>query len=499
MNSDSRGPGCSNLRHGLFDTVLLRIGIMLVLFASAAVFEARSISSLSAISNGDIWWHLRTGLWIIQNHSVPHAGLFSQLPNLSWIASSWGFDLMVALVFRVLGLRYIPVLLMGFKSMLAVVTFLLAGGLRGSFWLAAALSAIAQYILGGVQPSPTYCSILFFAVELLLLNESRKTGSVRLLWWLPPLFLLWTNLDIQFVYGVVFFLLFLICSLFPDLLHGSGLQQGWTTISPANAGILATLCLIATFVTPYSYHLYGVFVARVTSVANGYLPDFQAMTFHRPQDYILLLLTMGAILTLGLRRSRDPFQIALLVGCVMLSFQAQRNAWLGTLASVAIFGEAVPESAETTDRRVRNWPGLATAGLVLIVLLIAALQIAHNQEALLAKIGQSYPVKACDYIRENVLSQPLFNAYEWGGFLTWYLPEYPVAIDGRADLYGDDFVIQYSKVMKADLPYTGYPALTEARTLLLRRNSLMAEALSTLPRFKVTYSDDIAVVLSAQE
>jgi hypothetical protein len=76
------------------------------------------------------------------------------------------------------------------------------------------------------------------------------------------------------------------------------------------------------------------------------------------------------------------------------------------------------------------------------------------------------------------------------------LPEYPVAIDGRAGLYDDDFIIQYSKVMNADLPYTAYPSLNQAGTLLLQRNSLMGEALSTLPAFRVAYRDSVAVVLT---
>jgi hypothetical protein len=117
-------------------------------------------------------------------------------------------------------------------------------------------------------------------------------------------------------------------------------------------------------------------------------------------------------------------------------------------------------------------------------------------EALLAKAGESYPAAASNYIREHHLPQPLFNAFEWGGFLTWYLPEYPVAIDGRTDLYGDDFIIEYSKVMNAEVRYTDFPALANARTILLPKTAIIGEALSSVPVFKVAYSDDVAVVLT---
>ena len=70
---------------------------------------------------------------------------------------------------------------------------------------------------------------------------------------------------------------------------------------------------------------------------------------------------------------------------------------------------------------------------------------------------------AAEYIRAHQLPEPLFNSFPWGGFLTWYLPEYPVAIDGRTDLYGADFNIQYAKVMNAEAHYSTFPPLNQGR------------------------------------
>src|ERR1019366_5032277 len=145
-------------------------------------------------------------------------------------------------------------------------------------------------------------SVLFFAVELFLLNESRRAGSVRPLYGLPPLFLVWANLDIQFVHGILLLVLFLIAFCLQHLgprPGGEHAQPKRTAVSAKKMGIAATLCGIASFVTPYSYHLYGVFFASVTSAATRYLPDFHAMSFRHSQDYVLMLLTMGAFLALG--------------------------------------------------------------------------------------------------------------------------------------------------------------------------------------------------------
>ena len=475
----------------------LRIPVMVVLFASAALVEAFRLSSLSSLANCDIWWHLSSGLWILQNHSFPHGGVFSQASGQAWNASSWSYEVLLALAYKVLGLRAIPFFLMCLRTGLAVVTFLLAGGRRERFWPAVGLSAITQYVLGAVPPGPVYFSVLFFALELLLLLEARRTGSVRLLWWLVPLFLVWVNVHEQFVYGVAVLLVFLAAL----AIGKSPEAPGWNV---ARAGMITGACIVATVCTPYLWGPYAVFLRTTFSSANTYLPEFQALGFRQAQDYLLLLLAMAACLGLGLQRSRDVFQIGLLAACLGLSFYARRDLWLVALAAVAVIGNALaptPAEASAAKEQVEfRLQSLVAAGAAFtLVLIAAAVLVPRGREALLAKAGVNYPVAASDYVRGHRLAQPLFNAYEWGGFLTWYLPEYPVAIDSRADLYGGDAIAEYSKVMNAEVRYTEYPALADAQTIVLPKNANMAAALASVPRFRVAYSDDVAVVLSRSD
>ena len=470
----------------------LRSSAILVLFLAAAMIEAVRLTSLSAITNEDLWWHLSSGSWILQNHGLPHNGIFSQAASSAWTPVNWGYDLLVAVLYRGLDLRAIPALLMCFKVGLAVVTFLLALGLQGRFWTALALSAIAQYVLVAFPPSPAYFSILCFGIELLVLFESRRRAAA--LYWLPPLFVLWANLDSQFVYGIGLTFLFL---------ARAGIARRFdkeARVPAMPALIAAGGSVVASLLTPHVLEPYRIFFQSVTSAANPYLPDSLAMSFHRPQDYVLLLLTMGAFLALGRWRLRDPFQIILLSLAAMLSFYAQRNVWMVALVAVAIIADAIPSGLSIGDQTKWNRPALATAAAA-VVLLVAAivLVIPRRREVLLAKVAEGYPVAASNYIREHQLPQPMFNAYEWGGFLTWYLPQYPVAIDGRTDLYGDDFIILYSKAMNADVPYTAFPAMAEARTLVFPKKSILGEALSTVAGFKVAYSDDVGLVLTRKD
>lgn len=481
---------------------VLRILVLVLLFGLSPFVEVAHQGSLADLSTADFWWHLRTGLDILQSHSLPHTGLGSQAASLPWIASSWLYDVAVAIGFRIFDLRVLPLLAIACKLSLAVLAFLLARGLTGRFWSAVLLSAAAQFILVNVPPLPVFVAVLLFAVELLLLLHARRIGSIRPLYALPVLFLLWANVDVQFVLGIFVLLLFIAAQAFEQR-WGNAATSAPAQLPLTTLGAITAASFLATVVTPYGWRPWGVFFSCLTSAANEYFPDYHALRFRTSNDYLLLLLVAAAFLALGIRRSRDPFSIALLLLAAFASFRSQRDTWLATLAAVAVLADTVPadnpQPQAETPSLLRSQLYIA-AGLTVVLLAIAALiHFPHSREAALRHIARSYPVAAANYIREQHLPEPLFNAQPWGGFLQWYLPEYPVAIDGRAELYGDEFNIQYANVMNADVHFSTFPAMNQAATLLLQKDSLLGKALPTVPGFKVAYSDDVAVVLLREQ
>ena len=509
-----------------YNAAAARIAALIVLFGFAAFVEAAHQGSLKALANADVWWHLRVGDGILAARSLPHSGRYSQLSGSPWIASSWLYDVKMAVLARLLGPLVIPIAAIFCKLALGAVTFLLAGGLRGRFWTAALVSAAAQFVLVAMPPLPVYVSALLFGVELLLLQEWRLNSSFRALYWLPPMFLVWANVDPNFVFGIVTLLLFVA----PYELMPSAAYKG-ASGPPQRAAIplgflrrVGAVAIIASFVTPYGWGPYVEFFGRLTSAANDYLPTAMSMRFRTASDYVLLLLVAGAFLALGMRRSRDPFQILLLLLCAFASFRAQRDAWLAVLAAVAVIGDVPTEFswASSPSEPINNLglssraePAVAggaegpaflpsqlffAAGIALALLAItAAIHFPRNRGLLMHRIGKHYPVAAAGFIRANHLPQPLFNPMPWGGFVEWYLPEYPAAIDGRIGLYTDDYLISYFKVMNADQHFSVFAPLNNAGTLLLEKDSLLGKALPTVPGFKTAYSDDVAIVLVREQ
>ena len=480
--------------------------VLTVLFSAAALYE---VGHLKSLATPEIWVHIRTGTWIWQNHAIPRTGLFSQYSNLPWHDSTWGFDALLGAAYGLLGLRAIPIMFMAMKAALAALTFLLARRSGASFWAAVALSTVAQYVMWSLQPLPYVFSILFLAVETDLLLSSRRTGSPRKLFWLPLIFVVWANLHVQFVAGLLLLALFLISLVLEGSLRRMGVSWLSSRIVPIplmSAAIVVASSVVATLATPYFFRfLPRAFHALYSDVAFEHFAEMSSMRFRKPQEFALMLLVMVAFLALGRLRALALFELLMLCAGTAISFRIQRDSWMVVLPAIAmVAGGFLSRSSENGRLRGRGskWDRAYVVAATALVLAIGALRL-PSRDALMKKVSQTFPIKACDVILAKKLPPPLFNAYSWGSFVTWYLPQYPVIVDSRAELYGDDLLAKYFDVVGGKGRLEDAPMVADAGTLLLERNSAIAKALTNLPalrsQYKLIYEDDIASVFGPQK
>ncbi len=490
------GPSLRSLRFAL-----LQVAVLLVLFATGGILESRK---LSALASPDIWRHLSVGRWILDHHNVPHNILFSQHDPLPWVDSSWLFDSLTAAAVKAFGLRGLPLLAVAFKFGIGISVFLLARGARRGFWSGAALSAIALYLLNALPFRSSMVSVMLFAVAMALITAARSARNQRALYLLPPLFLLWASLDLQFVYGLMALTLYLAAEAVAVLVR----RSGTATPDPSRPRIpLGTIAMVtaasfaASLCTPYGYQLAGAALRSVSMFkADLYFAEMHSLRFRQPQDYVLLLLVMAAFFALGRRHGRDLFSLALLAVCAVISFHLQRDAWLVTLAAVASLAQTLDANSSDHPRIFDpSAPGwvLPTATMLALVALIPtfAVRVPARDDLLLATVSEKFPVRACDYIRQHDLPKPLFNTFDWGSFLSWYLPGFPVVIDDRTDAYGEQLTLDYFKLTTGQVPLEADPAFRRAGTILLESDSEMGKALTILPGYRRVYFDDQAMVL----
>ena len=95
----------------------------------------------------DIWWHLKTGDWIVQHMAVPHTGLFSwTAANRPWVAYSWGYEVLMSRAYAWFGL--IGVGVYGTLLTLGVAYFVYWMARRLSGTVLAGVHAGSRYLLG---------------------------------------------------------------------------------------------------------------------------------------------------------------------------------------------------------------------------------------------------------------------------------------------------------------------------------------------------------------
>jgi hypothetical protein len=475
-----------------------RIAAATVVLAMAAFWLARQATV--PLDDPTLWAHLSTGTWMLHNHALPHTGLFSQLSGLRWLDFNWGVEFVLAVFYKALGLYAIVVLSMALKTGVALSAFVMARGWRGNFWPALGLALVAEFILRDGLTLTALVSVLFFAAELVVLFEVHRSGKLRGLYWLPVLFVVWANCDSECVTGLLLLALYLLVVLakkFAGANAARWMPQG-APVPLQRAGVVAGACLLASMLSPAGYHIFaGVFDDIYSAAAFRFFGDFRAMDFRHAQHYLTVLLVMGAFFALGRHRNWDVFKLALLAICAALAFRIQRDLWLAVLSSVAILGDELSPEAEAP--RTSGRERALFAAVLAVVFVALAVIVPPPRAELSAHLAGQFPQQACDFIRNNHLPAPLFNPINWGGFLSWYLPEYPVSVDSRVGLYGSEYISQHFATMSGNRLLEDDPSFANANTILLERNSGIARAITTLPRlkaqYKVLYSDDLALVV----
>ncbi len=88
--------------------------------------------------------------------------------------------------------------------------------------------------------------------------------------------------------------------------------------------------------------------------------------------------------------------------------------------------------------------------MILFLAVVYKTSLVYPESANQEYFNETLPVAAVDFLRRESPPGRLFNPYNWGGYLLWALPEYPVFIDGRTDLYDDELIESWLQVVRGD-------------------------------------------------
>ncbi|MFC1851933.1 hypothetical protein ACFL27_17205 [candidate division CSSED10-310 bacterium] len=422
------------------------------------------------ISSLDIWWHLKTGEWIVNKGAVPHLNLYSfTAPDAVWITHEWLSQLVFYLMYSMFGgsgLAFLRALL--FATMLIVIYKTLTNG--GTHFLLAVLLIIlgSQLLVPAATLRPWLFSNLLAALLIMLFSGTKS--EKRWYFAMPVILWLWSNFHGSYVIGYIICFLKLI-----ELYTSPADRKG---VFKRFLGLYLLSCALL-FVNPNGLSLlFYPLKYRLGSLFFAYITEWQQPDFH--SLFGLIFEVYLGLLILSVLYSGKKLTISELLTVIIfihLSLTAKRNAPYLLITTVPILSNHLTVFLRAWrlkwEQRIREkgtfWSQLLTWCIIetdrlafldrnfrkhtyLICFMVGVLLYfsVSPQEApgvaydFQKELAPGFPVAAVDYLKERNISGPLLNYFNWGGYLIWHLyPQVKVFIDGRADPYPPEILKDY--------------------------------------------------------
>ncbi|MFZ0662111.1 MAG: hypothetical protein WAM66_05420 [Acidobacteriaceae bacterium] len=462
--------------------------------SSLAVLAVLSVRG--RFSDPDMWWHLKSGEIIWKTHAIPTVDLFSFTAfHHALVPQEWLSQLLIYGAYRLDGYSGLMLWLCCFTTALLLAGYALCSLYSGNAKIGL-LGAIVLWFFStvGLSIRPQLIGYFLLVLELLVLHLG-KTRDPRWLLCLPPLFLLWVNCHGSFFLGLLVLGVVLACSFF-NFQAGALVCSRWEFRRRKMFVLALALSGAATFLNPAGWKqvLYPVDTMLRQPVNVNNVQEWLPLPVSDPRGAALLAILLLVFVVLIVRRSEVLYlhELALLALGTWLALSHQRLAFVFGILAAPIVARLLSDFWEGYDPgKDRPLPNL----LFIAVMALAVFLGFPSRQVIAKQIDKENPVKAVEYIKANHLSGNMLNAYGYGGYLIWTLPEHPVFIDGRADLYewagvlteyGQWAMLESDPNLLLDKYHIGF--------CLLERTSPMAYVLPLMHNWKEVYSDKSSVI-----
>jgi len=372
----------------------------------------------SEIVDPDFWWHLKTGQYIVTQHRLPVPDPFAYttataVPISADEAATRQFNLTHEWLSQ--AIWYLIFSIGGFGGVVLWKALLLAAlcGCTGwvawrrteSVWwgIAAALAAAALAI-NFDRDRPGILSYVFTAALVAILESRRR------LWLLPVLAVIWANCHGGFFLG------WIVC--------GAYAAESVLRRAPDTRRVLlmSGLAVLLSGLNPNGYAAIATVLRYRQSPMQATLIEWsRADLWGSPYAFDVLLYAAALILLFSWKRVR-PADWMLFAAFAAAALTAFRNELLiGLLAPVLI--------AAYFPWKLRL-PGQARFVAALLLAGGVVWGCARGDFFQFRAAEWRYPAGAAAFLTEHQIPGPLFNTYEYGGYLIWKGQR--VFIDGRA-------------------------------------------------------------------
>jgi hypothetical protein len=441
----------------------------------------------------DVWWHLKTGEWIVQHWAIPHTDPFSYTRSgQPWTVHEWlcqvgmyglfrwaGYGGLIVVFAAIISAAFIPVYLRCSTNTFASAAVTLWG-------------ALATEVVWGVRPQ----ILSFFLLSLWLLLLERAEENAKLLWWTLPLTLLWVNLHGSVILGPFFIGLFIAGQILEMLLSSSPRVPN-PNLRWLGLALLANLAIIPLNPNGASILWYPTQTLHV----QRYISEWASPNFHGIDYGAFLLLILATFSVLGFsRRQVRPRDVILLLATLIVALSSVRMIPLFVLIAVPIVARPLGDWLAADKASVsphRSQPAILNAVLLLAMVVFAAVhafQVIGRQRF---EEATHFPTAAADYLRQHPPAGNIFNHYDWGAYLIFKLyPQILVFTDGRTEVYGEGMMQQFLHTYYLQDGWQRPLLQWKVTTVIVPPACALASALRESSDWSLSYEDSMAAIFS---
>lgn len=463
------------------------------------------------ITDGDTLFHIKLGEWIVNNKAVPRTDMFSTHENLSYTAYSYGFEVIIYLLYRIGGFTALAVARgMVFAGILigATIFFRKEQGLSplgATVWGCASMLPMYSCI---ASVRPQICSYIILFIQILIMKKWTEDKRSNVIYWIPATFLVINNLHA----GVFPFHLFLVFSAGLDLVihrKDGKLKLSW----------------------PFQKYDHKYFISLILSVAtmatNPYFPDILLYPFKTVTDNAIynvmewnstplrfflstFLLFIIAIRFVRFEKLKTFIVFDTIVIIWMISKHLRYVAYGGIIACFWLcccdYEEAIKRIGDLFEEnwkpnpRLQKLPQIAMVFVAVCICFVSIWKFdggfTYNEE----NDGKPYPVKAVEFMKENGITSGFYNSYNDGNYCLF--EGLKVFVDTRYDLYSPAYnegcnVINDEFGLEEDLTLWELLDKYDLEYALLNKNApnVTLRILRETDKCEILYEDDYFAVI----
>lgn len=461
----------------------------------------------------DYGWHVENGRRVIDGSVFSGRDLYSWTATNLWIVHEWVTEAAMAVIHDSAGASGNSVA----AALFWTLTFFLVSvrlRRRGFGWMPTIVTVVLGFLctMMSVGVRPQVLELVYLSVLLLFLDShaAGRVGGRKLVLGSALFAVLWVNTHGSFPLLVVVLII---------AAAGARIRtdERWKQLT-----IAAVAAAVAVLANPWGWRIYQFATQSVTSkptlesidewkpprLLSGSLVPFDIAVILAAIALIALVVRQRSATSRVVDRAGPRAEEALLmVALLYLAASSGRHVMLFGVGAAPLIawtlaaGQARlrrPLSAAGKTTKAVDAAGKAVINLVAAVAVAGAVVIAGwnvaSPSAQARAEAMRYPVGLVTPLRAALVSGGrMLNEYTWGGYLIQNGLT-PVFIDGRSELYGDEQLLRYARIVRLS---EGWDAAFDSLgigVVIVKREAKLAAALAERG-WVATHRDSVGVLL----